>query len=120
AGIPNAVVGNAVLRKVVGADFLAAITAADKATALGGKFGLLLLDFLLQQPRAQHAHGLLFVFDLRFFILVGNDHAGGQVGDAHRAIRRVDALATVATRTVDVDFEVARANLDIGFFGLGQ
>src|SRR6266481_4506231 len=54
----DAVVGDAVLREVVGADLLAAVAAADHRFALFCQGFLLLLHFDFVQARAQDAHAL--------------------------------------------------------------
>ena len=48
----DAVVGDSVLREVVGADLLAAIAATHHVAALGGLLGLLLLALDLIEARA--------------------------------------------------------------------
>src|SRR5262249_19039411 len=77
------VVGQAVLREVVGTDAFAAVAAADLLLALGGARGLLRALLLLVQPRAQQLHGALAVLVLAALVLAGDDHAGRQVRDAH-------------------------------------
>ena len=46
-------------------------------------------------------------------ILAFNYHPGGQVGQAHGRIRLVNMLATRAARSIGVDFEISRIDLDI-------
>ena len=45
---------------------------------------------------------------------------GGQVGDAHRRVGRVDRLAARARRPVHVDLEVLVVDVDLDLVGLGQ
>jgi len=45
--------------------------------AFGGERGLALLLLLFVQARAKNAHGFRAVFDLRFFVLLGDDEAAG-------------------------------------------
>ena len=72
---PDAVIGDAILREVVGADLLAAVARAHHAAALGAQRGLLLLQLHLVEPRTQHALGLGAILDLRFFVLAGDHQA---------------------------------------------
>src|SRR5712692_3472425 len=60
----DAVIGDAVLREVVGADAIAAVAGADEGAALFGPFlvQFLLLHFV--QPAAKDAHGPLSILVL--------------------------------------------------------
>jgi len=53
-GQVDAVIGDAVLGIVVGADFFLASAAADEAAAVGGVFGGLLLLFALEEAGAEN------------------------------------------------------------------
>src|SRR5215469_14251872 len=88
----DAVISDAILRKVVGSDLFAAVAGANHATALGAHGGLLFLKLHLIEPGAEDAFGLGAILDLRFFILAGNHQAGGQVSEPDRGVRRVDGL----------------------------
>src|SRR6266545_2141532 len=68
-GEADAVVGHAILRKVVGADLLAAVARADHAAPLRAQRRLLLVQLHLIEARTQHTLGLGAVLDLRFFVL---------------------------------------------------
>ena len=116
----DAVVGDAVLREIVGADFFAAVAGADLLFAVRGVFGIFLGDFRFEQPRAQHGHRLRPVFDLR--TLVGDAHgeAARLVLDLHGGIGGVHALAAFAGRAADGDFDFVGLDLDIHFLRLGQ
>ena len=46
--------------------------------------------------------------------------SGRQVGDAHRGVGRVDALAAGAARAERVDAQILGLDLDVDFLGLGQ
>ena len=76
-GEADAMVGDAILRKVVGADFFGAIAGFDLPAPLGGDLVvlLLLLDFV--KARAKHAHGFGAVLDLRFLVLLRDHQAAG-------------------------------------------
>ena len=71
----DAVVGDAALGEVVGSNPFAAITAADLILAFVGAFGILLLNHLVQQARAQNFHALGFVLVLGFFVLANHHQA---------------------------------------------
>ena len=73
-----------------------------------------------EQPGAQDAHRLLLVLQLALLVLAGDDDAGRQVGDAHRGVGGVDALAAGAGRAEDVDPQVVGVDLDLDLLGLGQ
>ena len=59
----------------------------------------------------QHFHGLGLVFVLGFFILAGHDKTGGQMGDAHRRIGGVDALAAGTGGSVNIDLDLSGIDL---------
>src|SRR5579862_7361944 len=71
----DAVIGDAVLREVVGADLLGAVARADlRAPRLAlGRRALLLLDVV--EPRAQQLHGRRAVLVLRLLLLAVDDEA---------------------------------------------
>jgi hypothetical protein len=47
--VVDAVVGDAVLREVVGADFFGAVASANETAALSCQFGVFFVDFQLKQ-----------------------------------------------------------------------
>ena len=69
----DAVVGHAVLRKVVRANPLAAISRADLQLALRGAGIVQFLRPLFEQPAAQDPHGAGLVLVLALFILAFDD-----------------------------------------------
>src|SRR5262245_9145856 len=89
----DAVIGDAVLRKVVCPDLLATIAAADLCLTLFGKLGLLALHLDLVEARAQNAHRLFAILDLRFFVLAAHDCVGWNMRDAHRRVCCIDGLS---------------------------
>src|SRR5207302_7573234 len=113
-----AVVGEAVLGEVVGADLLGALAGADLGAARGGLLGLLPLALQLVEPRAQDAHRLVLVLELRLLVLHRDDDAGRDVRDAHRGIGRVHRLPARAGRAVDVDLQVVRVDVDLDLLRL--
>ena len=86
-------VGDAVLRKVVGANLLRAIAASDHPFARGGQLGFALLPLDVVEARLQDFERLLPILDLRLLVLTGDDHTAGEVGDADRGVSRVDRLS---------------------------
>src|ERR1019366_7266891 len=67
----DAVIAHAILREVVGADFLAAVAGAHHALAPRAQHGLLLFEPQLIKTGTQHPFGLGAIFNLRFFVLAG-------------------------------------------------
>src|SRR5579875_373315 len=117
----DTVIGDAILREVVGADLLAAIShlhlRAPAFTQLFLAPGLLEIP----EPRPEHSQGLLLVFELGFFILAGDDQPRWQVGDAYSRVGGVHALAPVPGGAVDIDANIAIFDFDFSIFiGLGQ
>src|SRR5882762_6867117 len=113
-------VGHAVLRKVVGADFFGAIAGFDLAAAFDGERGLPLFLLLFVQARAKNAHGLGAILDLGFLVLLGNHQTARNVRYAHGRIRGVDRLTARAGRTEGIDAQILRFNLYVDFVGLGE
>src|SRR5260370_356011 len=113
-------IGHAVLGEIVGADFFGAVAGLDLPPAFGGESGLTFFLLLFVQSRAENAHGLGAILDLRFFVLLGNDEAAGNVRDAHGGIRSVDGLAAGAGRTEGVNAQVLGFDLDVDFVGFGE
>src|SRR6266436_7308526 len=114
------VIGDAVLREIVSADFFGAVAGFDLTAALGGEGGLALLLFLLVQAGAKNAHGFGAILDLRFFVLLGNDQAAGNVRDAHGGIRGVDGLSAGAGRAEGINAQILGFDLDVDFVGFGE
>src|SRR5579864_4065505 len=95
-GQPDAMIGDAILRKIVGSDLLASIAAAHHAAPFRPDFVLLLLELHVIESRAQLTQGLGIILDLRFFVLAGDHQARWQVCEANSGVGRVDALAAWA------------------------
>src|SRR4029077_6346486 len=76
--------------------------------------------FLLIEPGAENAHGFGAILDLRFFVLLRNDEAAGNVGDAHGGISGVDGLAAGTGRAEGVNAQVLGFDLDVNFVGFGE
>ena len=71
----DAVVGDPVLGEVVGADLLRALARADLRAPRRVELGPLALELALVEPRAQDAHRLLAVLQLRLLVLHRDDDA---------------------------------------------
>src|SRR5579883_346157 len=119
-GQADTVIGNAVLRVVVGTDFLGAVAGLNLAAPLGGDGGLLLFEFQFVESRTQNAHGFGAVLDLRFFVLLRDDEAGGQVRNADGGVSCVDRLAAGTRGAERVDAEVLGLDFDVDFVGFRQ
>src|SRR3954452_15728849 len=99
-------VGDAALRKIVGADALGAVARADLAAPLRRAFGIELAALLVVELGPQHPHRLSAILVLRPLLLHVNDDAARKMGDADRRLRLVDMLAAGAARAHRVDLEV--------------
>src|SRR5882724_9114560 len=106
-----------VLHHLVGLHDVGADLVAPADVALVGldrrrrRLALLQLQFV--EPGLQHAHGDEAVAVLGAVLLRLDHDAGGDVGDADRALGLVDMLAAGAARAHGVDAEVAFLDLDI-------
>ncbi len=113
-------VGHAALGEVVGPYFLAPVAGADHRPPAGLHPRLVLLLAQVVQPRPQHFQRLGLVLVLGLLVLAGDDHAGRNVGDAHRRVGGVHALAAGPGRPVHVDADVLRVDHHVHFLDLGQ
>src|SRR5262245_44822893 len=91
---PDAMVGEARLREIVGPYLVAALGAADLRAALLGalrvSFGLLSLE----QARAQDLERPILVLELRALVLAAHFDPGRQVNDSHGGVGCVHVLST--------------------------
>src|SRR5207248_11295281 len=71
---PDAMIGDAVLRKIVGANFFAAVAGTNHGAALFRKLLLLLLQLHLVEARSQHAHAFLAVLEDRKSTRLNSSH----------------------------------------------
>ena len=116
----DAVVGDAVLRKVVGADFFLASCPADEAAAVGGVFRVLLGAFVFEESGAEDLKRGGFVFLLRASVLAADDFPRGDVEDLDGRVGGVDALPPGAAGAADLDAEVLRAEFHVDLLRFGQ
>src|SRR6266568_3857163 len=119
-GVVNAVIGDAILGEVVGADLLGSVPGAHLGPPLAGAGRFLLGDHLVEQARAQHLHRPDLVLKLALLVLALDHEVRGQVGDAHGAVGRVDALAARTLRAEHVDPEVLVFDLHVDLLRLGE
>src|SRR5690242_8674595 len=103
---PDPVVGDPVLRVVVGPDLLGPISAADHRLPRRAVGLPLLRQLQVVEPRPQHAQRLGLVLVLALLVLDLDDEARGDVGDPYRRVGRVHGLAARARRSFDLDPEV--------------
>ena len=113
------VVGHPALREIIRSNSLRPVARADHGLPrLGlGPGCFLALHFV--HPRAKHLHRLFLVLVLAAPVLTGDDDAGRQMRDTHGGIGRVHMLPASARSPVDVDFQVARLDVDIDFGRFG-
>ena len=113
-------VGHAILRTIVGADLLGAITMPDLTATLGTKGLLLFLKHLVIETCTQDLQRRLTILDLGLLVLRLHDEPRGKMRDAHGGVGRVDALATGAAGAIHVDTQVLGLDVDLDLIGLGQ
>src|SRR5437763_14304086 len=96
-------IGNPVLRIVVGANFFAAIPGLDLRTPRLTQ--LLVSPVLLHvvQSCPQDGHRTRLVLELGALILTCDHDSGRKMCDAYRTVGRIDTLTAMATRTVHVN-----------------
>src|SRR5579871_63272 len=113
----NAVIGYAVLRKVVRADLFAAIAAANHGLAFFCQGLLLLFHFDFVETRAQDAHGLFTILDLRLLVLAAYDRVRRQVRDSYCRVGGIHRLATRSRGTKRIDPNIFKLDLDVYILG---
>ena len=111
---------HAILREVVGADALAAVTRPDLTPPLTGDCRVLprLLSFI--EFRAEDLHSAILILVLAALILTLDDGSGGNVGNADRALGLVDVLTAGTGGTVGIDLEVVGVELKVDLLDFGQ
>src|SRR4029077_7842490 len=69
---------------------------------------------------AKNAHGLGTIFDLGFFVLLGDNQAARKVGDADGRVGGVDGLPPRTGRAERVNAQILGFNLDVDFVRFGK
>src|SRR5688572_24924517 len=93
---------DASLRKVVSADALGAVPAANLQLARFSLCALLLFLLRSQQARLEQRHGTRAVFVLRALVLALDNNSAWDMRDAHGGVRLVDMLPARAGRTISI------------------
>src|SRR5258708_4811323 len=70
--------------------------------------------------RAEDAHRLLLVLELRLLVLHRDDEPGRKVRDADRRVGRVHALPARPGRAIDVDLQIVGVDVDLDLLRLGH
>src|ERR1700733_10291400 len=107
----DAVIGDTALRKIEGADALAAIPRADLAAAIGRARRMQAGALLLVKPGTQDLHGLGAVLVLASLFLHRDHDAARNMRDPDRAFRLVDVLAAGTGGPIYIDAQIAFVDL---------
>ena len=78
-GEADAVIGQAVLGKIVGPNFFVPFSCADLLAAGSFHLAPFLLPFFLEKAGGENPHGGSTIFDLRAAVLAADDETGGDV-----------------------------------------
>src|SRR5436305_4826362 len=105
---PDAVVGDAVLRKVVSPDFFFAATRSNLTPAMGRIFLRFFTLFGLEQTRAQNVERFLFVLLLTPSVLAAYDCPSRNMQNLHCRIGRVYALTAWSARATNFNAKLFR------------
>ncbi len=119
-GEPDTMIGDAALRKIIGADAFGTIPAPHQPAPLRRARGIQLLALHVEQAGAQHLHRAGAISVLRALVLNENHDAARKVGDAHGGLGLVHVLAAGAAGTHGVDLKIVVVDLDVDLTGLGK
>lgn len=119
-GETDPVIGEAILREVIGADLFVAFACADLFAAGGVDAALLFGPFFFEKAGRENFHGVGAIFNLRAAVLAADDEACGDVHDLDGGIGGVDALAPWATGAADFDADFVGPNMEFHLFGFGE
>ena len=113
-------IGEPVLRIVIGADLFGAVAGADHRFAFGGLslFIFALLVVVDSGPQDFQGGGLVLV--LRALVLALHHRAGWNVGDADGGVGGVDVLAAGSLCAVGIDTQIFVADFNVDFFDFGE
>ncbi len=117
---PDPMIGDAVLRKVVGANFFFATAGADLRFSMRGIFGFFLALLFLEEPRAHDAQRFFLVLLLTATVLTTHNAAGRDVKNLDCGIGRVHALAPRTTRAANFNPQILRLYFKIYFLGFSS
>ena len=90
----DSVVGDAVLRKVVGTDSFGAVSASYLCFSCCSEFGVLCFADMSVDSGGENFECFLAVAVLRFFVLALDNLSGGDMGDTDGGIGRIDMLSS--------------------------
>jgi triosephosphate isomerase len=113
----DAVVGDAALREIIGADPLGPVARSDLTLAVLGAGLIEFLPLQIENTAAQQIHGFGLVAVLRAFFLHHHRQSGRCMGDADRAFGLVDMLAASPARAHGFDYQILVVNRHIDRFG---
>src|SRR6056297_2357562 len=116
----DAVIGDAPLREIVGADTLRTITGTDLGAPIRRPLGFARATLTVEQARAQDLHGARLVLVLGTLGLDHNADSGGLMRDSHRRFRAVDMLPARATGTHRIDPQLTLVQREINLLRLRQ
>src|SRR6202041_2020243 len=116
----DAMIGDAALRKIIGADAFRAVAGADLLATIGRARRVDALLFGVVDARAQDVHRRGAVLVLRTAVLHHHHDAGRKMGDADRRFGLVDVLAAGTLRAHGIDLEIVALDIDIDLLDLRQ
>src|SRR5258708_38625437 len=96
-------IGDPILREIVGANLFSASARSDETAAMGGIFLGLFLLFLFQQTGPENRQCFLLVFLLAAAVLTTNDLPCRDMQHLNRSVSRLYALSTRSPRTANFD-----------------
>src|SRR5690349_7978961 len=113
-------IGQSILRKVVGSNTLAAVARTGECLARIGAFLHLFLALVVIQATLEHAYGFSQILMLALFVLALDDDVGFVVSQPDSRFGLVDVLAAWAAGTKFVNAIVVRFEIDLDVLGLCQ
>src|ERR1700716_1370199 len=113
-------IGDASLRKIIGADALGAVAGPDLLATIRRARRIDALTLGVVDAGAQDGHRHRAVLMLRTAVLHADDDAGRNVGNADRGFGLVDVLAAGALRAHGLDPPVVALDVDIDLLDLRQ
>ena len=113
-------VAHAPLRKVIGTDALAPVTAADLAFSFAADCIAPFRLHVLIQAAAQNLQRLILIFMLAFFVLTRNDNPRRNMRHTDGRVGCVYALTARSACAEHINSEVVRINFKFNLLNLGQ